>query len=377
MAQLTYMDVKTLAQEPSMEVRGMLASKIAAEYRYSRFTKSEEAVAVDIFRVLLKDATATIRASIAEQLAHCPDMPHDIIWSLANDATQVAAPVLEFSSVLTEDDLISIVRSTREVIKLCAVARRESISEALSGCLIEKANSMVLQNLFRNRGAYISADQLLEAWDVIAIDETLIETLVHRGGLPLSIAEKLYNVASDEVKFSLSKQYHLASPILDKAANDSREWTVLGLAPSVDSLNPRNDDQVEDLVDELYVNGRLTHSLLVRALCAGNMGIFECGMAKLADVPRINARILLTEASGLGIDAIYKAAAMPEGFFEAIKVLLRISLEETEFGRTQRADFRKRVIERIYVEKHNRTVENMEYLLSIIGGKITAPANVH
>ena len=124
MAQLTYMDVKTLAQEPSMEVRGMLASKIAAEYRYSRFTKSEEAVAVDIFRVLLKDATATIRASIAEQLAHCPDMPHDIIWSLANDATQVAAPVLEFSSVLTEDDLISIVRSTREVIKLCAVARR-------------------------------------------------------------------------------------------------------------------------------------------------------------------------------------------------------------------------------------------------------------
>jgi len=79
------------------------------------------------------------------------------------------------------------------------------------------------------------------------------------------------------------------------------------------------------------------------------------------------------DSGSLGFAAIYKnGTTCRKDFFEAIKTLLQISLEETEFGRAKRSDFRRRVIDRIYMENYHHTVENMEYLLSIIGGRIAA-----
>jgi len=371
------MDVKKLTQEPSPKVRGLLAGKIALEYRDNQFSEVESAVAVDIFRLLIKDAEVKIRRALAEQLAHCPHAPHDIILKLANDEAEVAGFILEHSSVLTEEDLISIVQSTYEVIKLCAIARRQSISEDLSTSLIETSNTLVMQNLFRNKSAAIGERPMMKAWEKITGSDTLLETLVEHGRLPLIIAEKLFLAVSEEYKYRLSKQYRFSTPLINKATNDVREWELLGITPADEKADPSDEDLVEDLVDELHVKGRLTHSLLMRALCVGNLKVFESGIARMANVPRVNARILLMESSGLGLQAIYKASGMPEGFYDAIRVLLRISLEETEFGRIRRSDFRKRIIDRIYMEKLNRTVENMEYLLSIIGGKTIARADVH
>jgi hypothetical protein len=45
-------------------------------------------------------------------------------------------------------------------------------------------------------------------------------------------------------------------------------------------------------------------------------------------------------------------------------------LEETGFGTHKPDDLRKVIIDRIFKEGYHRSVENMEYLLSIIGGKI-------
>jgi len=366
------MDVKKLTEEPSPRVRGMLATKIATDYQSGGFSSAEAAIAADIFRILLKDAEKKIRHTLAEHLSHSPNVPHDIIWKLAHDDPEVAAPVLEYSHVLTENDLVAIVRSTRDVLKLCAVARRDGLQERVGDTLLETHNEQVLTDLFKNKTAKVSEKGLLESWKYVSSNRSLLETLVHRGNLPLTVAEKIYVVVSDEIKHQLVKQYKLGAPLAQKASQDAREWEMLGIVPGGGKIDPQNDTQVEDMVDQLYLSGRLTHSLIIRSLCVGSLSVFEAGIARLAAVPRVNARILLMDSGSLGFQAIYKASHMPEGFFEAIRVLLKISLEETEFGRAKRSDFRRRVIDRIYMENYHRTVENMEYLLSIIGGRIAA-----
>ena len=376
MMNVTGMDVKKLTNEPSGRVRSMVAAKIAADYRSGNFSKAEAQIASDIFRILMKDVEKKVRKTLSEQLCMSPNVPHDIIMHLAQDENEVAIPVLESSIVLTEDDLMAIVRSTGEVIKLCAIARRDTVSEGLSACLLETRNENVLTTLFENRGANIAEKDMLIAWSQISSSKSLLETLVHRGGLPLSVAEKVYYVVSDELKRHMARSYKIGLPVADKAASDAREWEMLGILPSDGAISPDNDEDVEDLIDQLYMGNRLTHSILIRSLCVGALSIFEAGIARLAGVPRVNARILLMDSGSLGFQAIYKVANMPEGFYEAIRVLLRISLEETEFGRNKRADFRKRVIDRIYMEGHHRSVENMEYLLSIIGGKIGSGSRV-
>jgi uncharacterized protein (DUF2336 family) len=377
MLNLTAMDVKRLTEEPSPKVRGLLATKIAVDYRTGHFTPVESDIANDIFRILLKDVEMRIRAGISEQLAHCPQAPHDIILALAQDEADVAAPVLEFSGVLSESDLLSIVRSTHEVLKLRAVARRERVEPEIADSLIDTGHELVLGDLFANKGAALSEEKMLEIWDNISDSEPLLATLVHRGGLPLVVAEKVFFAVSNDLKRELVGRYKFNTPVVHKAVSDIREWEMLGIIPAHASADPYDDEQVEALIDELYASQRLTHSLLIRALCVGNLTVFEAGLARLAGVPRVNARILILDAGELGLQGIYKAAGMPEGFYDAVHALLRISLEETEYGRIRHADFRKRVIDRIYAGQYHRTIENMEYMLSIIGGKIVAADSVH
>jgi uncharacterized protein (DUF2336 family) len=371
---ITSMDVKKLIQEPSGKVRSVLASKLANDYNAGRFSKAEAEIANDIFRLLLKDVEKQVRKTLSEQLSQSSTVPHDIVMKLAQDEPEVAEHVLEYSTVLTDDDLISLIHSTKEIIKLCAIARRSDVSERVSDSLIETKNYSVLGALFKNKSSNLSEKGLLSAWHEIAENHSLLETLVHRGGLPLTVAEKLYHIVTDDMKQQLTRHYKLNIPLAQKAASDAREWEMLGIIPGEGALEPGNEDEVEDLVDQLFMGGRLTHSLLIRALCVGSLSVFEAGIARLAGVPRVNARILLMDSGILGFKAIYKAASMPEGFAEAVHTLLRISLEETDFGLQKRFDFRKRVIDRIYVEGHHRTVENMGYLLSIIGGKLAVPA---
>lgn len=377
MMNLTAMDVRKLTEEPSLQMRGRLAAKIAIDYRSGHFTPVECDIAHDIFRILIKDVEKKIRALLSEQLAHCPGAPHDIILTLAEDEAEVAMPVLEFSEVLSENDLLAIVESTEEVMKLRAVARRECVSASLASRLIETRQELVLGDLFANKGAELAEEKMLSAWDSFGDNEPLLKILVQRGGLPLAVAERVFFAVSNELKRQLVASYKFEAPRIQKTVNDIREWEMLGIIPAHSDADPNDDEEIEALVASLHAGGRLSHSLLIRALCVGNLAVFEAGIAKLAGMPRANARILLCDPGGLGFDSIYRAAAMPEGFHGAVQALFIMALEETDYGRAKRADFRKRIIDRIYRERYHQTIENMEYLLSILGGKIVAADTVH
>jgi len=367
---ITGMDVRKLMQEPSGKVRGIVAGKIASDYREGIFSPSEMAVANDIFRILLKDIEKKVRQSISEQLAHSPNVPKDIILSIANDEVEVAVPALEFSRLLTDNDLLKILSSSEEVARLRAIARRENLSAMISTGLAETQNMSVLSDLFANKTAVIPDGAILSAWNQIAANESLAALLVNRGGLSLAVVEKMISGVSDELKQRLIKEYKVSSPMANKASLDAREWELLGFVAANSDMNPDDDEQIEDLVTQLSLSGRLTHSMLIRALCIGSLNLFETGLARLAGVPRVNARLLLSDAGGLGFHSIYRAANMPEGFEDAIRVLLKISLEESEYGYNKPEDFRKLVVDRIFREGYHRSIDNMEYLLSIVGGKI-------
>lgn len=369
MPNLSHDDGETLTHNPTEQVRNQLAATLASDINAKRYNDTQSHLAYDIFRILLRNASQTIQVSVAQQLAHLPDVPRDIILKLASEPAVVSSPVLKYSPVLTENDLIAIIRSTEEVAKLCAVAQRDHISEIVSGCLLSTDNVLVFQNLFHNKNASIHPNDLLRTWEMIATHPALLETLVHRGGLPLFIAEKIYHIAATDLQETIASQYTIHTPSLNKATRDAKEWAMLGLMQEDRISNLQDDKQIEELTESLHASGRLTHSLLVRALCTGNIRLFESAIARMAGIPRVNARILMMDAGDRGFKAIYDAATMPEGFLAAIQTLLRIALQETEFGHTKPLDFRKRIIDQIYQKRFNKTVENMEYILSIIDSR--------
>lgn len=357
-------------QEPSGKARSLVASKLALDYRSGHFSPSEMAIADDIFRILIKDIEKRVRQSVAEQLCHSPNVPRDIVMKLVADEVDIAVHMLEFSKVLNDDDLLEIINSSEEVSRLKAIARRENVSARVAGELVMTHNSSVMHDLFKNKGAILTDQAMLSAWSDIAGNEALLDVLIERGGLSLTVVEKMLSAVSDDLKHRLIKQYKVSDPIALRATTDAREWELLSFIPANSNFDPSDDDQVEALVDQLQLSGRLSHSLLIRALCLGSLNLFETGLARLAGVPRVNARILLSDVGPLGFRSLYSAARMPEGFSEGIRVMLNISLEESDYGLQKTDDFRKRVIDRIYREGYHRSIDNMEYLLSIAGGTL-------
>jgi uncharacterized protein (DUF2336 family) len=369
---LTMTDIQKLARNPSASARASIAGKVASTYTAGVFNEREKMLAMEILRTLARDTEVRVRREISVHLRDALSVPRDLIRQLAEDVAEVATPLLQYSFALTEEELVEIVRATREVAKLVAVASRESISGELTEALLETRVHEVFEAVLANRGAVVLDRHIFKHWDILETEGALLDVLVARGGLSLVVAEKLYSTVTSELKNKLAEMYHLPAVVVDDAAEETHEWGMLGLAESASEGEPATDAELENFVHHLHVSDRLNYSLVIRALCTGNLQFFEAALARLAGVPRCNARMLIFDDGPLGFKAIYEKAQMPEGFYPAIHALLKISLEETSYGRFKREDFRSRVIKGVRGAGYDETIENMPYLLAIIGGKIAS-----
>ncbi len=364
--EITLSDMERLSADPSADMRAYIAGKVAKALSIGEFTENENLIALDILRLLAHDIEVQVRAAISAQLSDCVNVPHDVVFALACDVPDVSVPLLSRSYVLSEDDLIALVASAKETIKLLAIAGRSSISLRLSQALMDTDRIEVLRTVLVNPGAALEDEQLIARWARITSEPTLLEALVVRGGLSMAIAERVYVAVADEYKQRMASMYHLPSRVLEQGAEDAREWAMLELARAgAKIIEPLPG--LATLIDQLHAYNRLSCSLAVRALCTGDLDFFEAALAKRASIPRAIARLLMFDRGQLGFRSLYSRANLPETYYPAIRMLLEATLEETEYGHIKRPDLRHRIMARIQSGGFDRTVEHMDYLLNLIG----------
>ncbi|MFN8929319.1 MAG: DUF2336 domain-containing protein [Alphaproteobacteria bacterium] len=369
---LTPEDIQQLVKEPSANMRSRIAEKVAAGYNSGLFNETEHLLALEIFRLLLRDTEVRVRRAVAESLKHSLSVPHDIIFHLANDVPDVATHVLQHSFVLTEEDLIAIVQATREVPKLKAIAKRESLSKSLTHALVETRAPAVLKEVVSNRNAALAETTLEMILEEFSREHDVLEELVYRGGLPYAFAEKLFSKVSDNLKKTLTRRYRLSLHVVEEATEMARETATLQfLAPWM------SQQEISRLVDQMYRGKRLTHSIVLRSLCIGDLRFFETALAKLVGIPVANARILIIDPGPLGFKALYDSAQLPEAFYPAVRLMLRLALEETQYGTYRATNFGQRMVERIASGGFDKSVEHMDTLMSMIGRGMSDRATLH
>ncbi len=365
---ITREDIELLVREPSPQMRLRICEKISGGYNSGLYSDSETKLANEIFRLLLRDTEMKVRQMMAAALKDNMQAPHDIIWALANDRHEIAVPVLEQSHVLSEDDLIAIVQATREHPKLKAIARRESISRQLSHALIEKGDYEVTRELLSNKGASIADTSMDMVLEDFAKDNSVLEELVLRGGLPYAFAERLFATVSDGLKKQLTRKYKMNQHVVEEAAIGARETAMLQF------ISPwMSQHEINRLVDDMHSNKRLTDSVIIRSLCIGDLRFFETAIAKRVGIPVSNARILLIDPGPLGFKALYDSSGFTPSFYEATRIMLKIALEETQYGNYRTNDFGAQMVGKIRAGGYDKTVENMETLLQLVGRAIHEP----
>ncbi len=363
---LSQSDVTRLMADPSSTVRAQTTSKIAAQYdrKHPRMTDAERKIAEEIFRKLAQDAETRVREALAANLKTTADLPHDIALSLAQDVDSVALPVLKFSEVLTDDDLIAIVHSENADAKQVAIAQRENVSGAVADALIDTGNETAVARLVANEGAELSEDALGRVLSDYDESEAVSDSLARRSQLPASISEQLVAAMSEKLQDYLVSKHNLSTDAASNLILQTRERATVSLLSRGSS-----DEELEELVFQLHVNGRLTASLIMRALCVGDLSFFEAAMARLANVPLKNARMLIHDEGDLGLRSIYQKAKMPPRLLAAVNTAVTI-LEEEDYdgGRNDRERFVSRVIERLLTQfedpSSTMTQDDIDYLMS-------------
>src|SRR5262249_38352531 len=124
---LTEADVQRLMASPSSDVRAETAEKIAVAFDAGKLTESERQLAEAIFGVMMKEVEVMVREALPRNLKENRGLPKDVALSLAKDVESVALPVLQFSTVLSDADLIEIVRVSGAD-KQVAIAKRVEVS---------------------------------------------------------------------------------------------------------------------------------------------------------------------------------------------------------------------------------------------------------
>jgi uncharacterized protein (DUF2336 family) len=344
-SRLSQADVARLMTDPTSEARVDAATKVAAEFAGGRLNDKERDIATQILRIMVEDAEPRVREALSRQLKQAPDLPHDVALALAEDVDTVALPMLLFSDLLTDEDLIGILGGASAT-KQEAVAERRRVSSQVAGALLDTRNEAAVTRLVANEGAELDEAVFGRVMTEYKDNQEIADSILRRPDMPTDLAKQLANALSRKIESYLVEKHELPADAVAALLQQVREGARMEL------LNQgASDAELERLIEQLQVSDRLTPTLVLRALCMGDMIFFEAAMARLANIPVQNARILIHEKGTLGLESIYLRAALPERFFATVQAGVEVAKETGFVGdQDSRRRYVRRLLERMVTE---------------------------
>ncbi len=361
---LSASDVAKLASgKTDASVRAETIAKVSDSFVKGALTASERALAEDIFRTMARDVEVRVRQAMMDSLKDSPEVPRDLALELANDVAEVAVPFIEMTTVLSDDDLIEIIRSHGQAHQL-AVARRPSVSEAVSDALVETTDEAVVATLVANEGAQLSEATMSKVLDNFGHVRPIATQMAERNALPLPIAERLVTLVSSKMQKRLEENAGVSAETAEAVGRETREKATVSL---LDGSQDAPD--IHALVSQLHKSGRLTHTLVVRALCMGDLVFFEAGLAKLAGIPVSNVYRLIHDKGSKGLHRLFAKIGVDKKMIDVSLVALDLAKDLKLDSRDDRDHFRSVMLDRVLTKLgETQDVDSIDFLIRKMSG---------
>jgi len=307
-----------LARDGSEDVRAGLAGKV--QRLLPDLQPGEQDAArgrvMQTLEVLAKDAATRIRAVVAETLKDVADAPPELVRQLASDAElAVASPVLQFSPLLTDADLLEIIRGKHAEGALSAVARRSNVTEAISDAIVAVDDIDAVATLLGNPSAQIREETLDLIVDRAPARTSWHGPLVDRPSLPNGAAIKIAAFVAETLSQRLA-----ARPDLDAATRDAvtaevrKRLAEAAGGGAADARNrpvadpnwadgPGGGETVADKVRRLKREKKLDDAAVTAAAQEGEKLFVKLALAELGGLRAEAIDKILTARSAKGIIA--------------------------------------------------------------------------
>ncbi|HHB81879.1 MAG TPA: DUF2336 domain-containing protein [Devosia sp.] len=138
------------------------------------------------------------RSEVAQMLSTLERAPGTVVVKLANDEIEVAQPLLEFSSVLSDDDLIEIVGAKSEAHREI-IAGRSSVPERVGDAIVVHGGVKSVSKLVANQNAELGESTLSKLITKAAQDCEIAQNLRGRTDLNWDKVQAKIDAASETV----------------------------------------------------------------------------------------------------------------------------------------------------------------------------------
>jgi uncharacterized protein (DUF2336 family) len=254
-----------------------------------RLTEYERALMQDVLGKLITAIETDVRANLAEALIRADIGLPDLERMLANDAIEVARPILEQSRVLADEDLIAIIKQRTDEHRL-SIAMRHMISENVSDALVQTSGGDVIETLLRNPNATISRRAMEYLVAESKRQDRFQEPLVLRNDLPVDLAHRMYWWVTAALRRKIISQFVIDDDVLDSLLQQSTRRALV----------EHHDDQSVQaramrLAHQLQESGELNEQILVKLLRQNRLTLFIAGLAVMAQISYATSWRIITD----------------------------------------------------------------------------------
>ena len=340
---LTEKDIISLSKNPTATAKAEAVKKITVYYNGKELTPRGRKLAEDIFRLMVHDVETKVREALSTSLKDSHNVPKDVISKIINDKENISIPFIKYYENLDNEDLINIIEA-QNIEKQKAVAQRRNLNEDVSDYIANKCNEEVVVELVSNNTANIRETTYHSIVNKYAKSNNIKTGLVYRSMLPVSVIEKIVSSLSRELQTHLITHHDLPQNLATDIVDQVQERTTLRISEDYSS-----DRQVEQLVQQLHGSNRLTSSLVVRAICTGDLKFFEYAIAFLSKSTISEVRkILFNSNADFMIRNLLRRSFIPNNMFPAVlSAITVISDLRFDNSKSNRKIFSHKVIERV------------------------------
>jgi uncharacterized protein (DUF2336 family) len=231
---------------------------------------------------LARDLEFKARVELSERLADVGNAPRKVVRDLAFDTDiNVAGPVLERSSRLDDDDLVTIAHD-RGQDHLFALSRRPTLSERVTDILVDRGDRRVVRSVAGNEGARFSERGFSQLVNKARDDADLQNILTRRSDIPPRRMEELVAIAREKVRETLREEFAHTGDAVDAAVDDVAAVVAgTGQAKVVVS----DFEAALELVRQRARSGGLTEQDVVEWIKVGKIEEALAAISHLANVP--------------------------------------------------------------------------------------------
>jgi uncharacterized protein (DUF2336 family) len=314
------------AQHAPAAQRAEGAGALARAYLYSGLEQATRREAELALTSLLDDPSPIVRRALADNFASAIDAPHAIVAALANDQSDIAAPVLSRSPLLTEAELIDCA-AIGDSFAQSAIALRPRLPAGVCAALAEVGSREASISLAVNPGAELPEFSMRRMIERFGDDGEFREALLSRPYLPGAVRNDLVNAAAMSLASFVVDCAWLSNERAERLTREARDRAnVIIVTETVESDGRQG---LRDLVRHLRGSSQLTASLVLRALLCGNGELFEAALVELTGLREDKVAGIVRDFRGLGFSALYARAGLPPQLLPAFRAALEA---QREFG---------------------------------------------